>query len=89
MAEVHLDGMLGDFARRTSLRVPATSVTSLLDGLEARYPRLRHRIRDETHQIRPFVKVFVNGEEVPHAEAPSRRLRRTDSVDILHSIQGG
>ncbi|MGP8077307.1 MAG: MoaD/ThiS family protein [Thermoplasmata archaeon] len=89
MAEVRLDGMLAEFVPRARLRSSARSVDSLLDDLEARYPRLRHRIRDETHRVRPFVKIFVNGEELGRGDVAERRLGGDDSVDILHSIQGG
>ena len=89
MAEVRLDGMLRQFVPRTSLTSSAGSVDLLLDDLETRFPRLKHRIRDETHRLRPFVKVFVNGEELPRDGAEARRLGPGDSIDILHSIQGG
>lgn len=89
MATVRLDGMLSRYVPRTGLSSSAESVGALLDELEDRYPPLRHRIRDETHQIRPFVKVFVNGEEIPSDGAIEHPVRRTDSVEILHSIQGG
>jgi sulfur carrier protein ThiS len=89
MAEVRLDGMLSEFVPRTSVRSPARSVGALLDDLETRFPRLRHRLRDETHRLRPFVRIFVNGQSVPPDEVGDRRLRSGDSVDILHSIQGG
>ncbi len=89
MADVRLDGMLRAFAPTTRLTSAAGSIDALLDDLEGRYPRLRNRIRDETRRVRPFVKVFVNGVEVRAAELPARRLGPDDSVDILHSIQGG
>jgi len=81
--------MLGRYAPRRVVRSRAVSVDALLDDLEGRFPGLRHRIRDETHQVRPFVKVFVNGREVPAPSLSGRRLRPEDTVDILHSIQGG
>jgi len=89
MVEVRLDAMLSEFVSRRSMRSTARSVGALLDDLERRNPRLRHRLRDETHALRPFVKVFVNGEEVGARDAPRTPLRPRDEVEILHSIQGG
>lgn len=89
MAEVRLDAMLKQFVPRTRLTSDAQNLDALLDDLEERFPRLRHRIRDETHRLRPFVKVFVNGEEVPAEAREATALREQDEVDILHSIQGG
>lgn len=89
MAEVHLDSMLSQFVPRRTIRSTAPTVEALLDELESRYPRLRHRLRDETEILRPFVRVFVNGQEVRARGKRTTRLGPTDQVDILHSIQGG
>jgi sulfur-carrier protein len=89
MAEVHLDAMLAQFAPVRRLRSSAGTVGDLIDDLESRYPRLRHRLRTETREIRPFVKVFVNGEEIPREVGGRQKLGSGDEVDILHSIQGG
>jgi molybdopterin converting factor small subunit len=89
LAKVHLDAMLSEFVPKRTVRSAARSLDALLDDLEARYPRLRHRLRDETEALRPFVRVFVNGEEVRPNGKRARLLGPRDEVDILHSIQGG
>lgn len=89
MAEVRLDAMLAQFVPRRTVRSPARSVEALLEDLETRYPRLRNRLRDETEVVRPFVRIFVNGEEVRPNGHRATRLGPRDRVDILHSIQGG
>jgi len=61
----------------------------LLADLEQRYPRLRFRLRDEAGRVRPFVRVFLNGSEVDRGHPLEVPLGPTDTVDILHSIQGG
>jgi len=89
MAQVRLDGMLREFVPRLSLDTSAGSVARLLDELEGDYPRLRRRLRDETGAMRPFVRVFVNGEDMRGLDGLKTRLKPKDQVDILHSIQGG
>ncbi len=89
MAEVHLDSMLAQFVPRRTVQSSARTLNSLLDDLESRFPRLRHRLRDETETVRPFVKIFVNGREIRTDGAKDPRLAPEDEVDILHSIQGG
>ena len=89
MAQVRLDGMLREFVPRLSLGTSAGSVARLLDELEGDYPRLRRRLRDETGAMRPFVRVFVNGEDMRGLDGLNTRLKPKDQVDILHSIQGG
>ena len=89
MPQVHLDSMLSQFVAKRTVDSSAASVGSLLDELEARYPRLKNRLRDEAETVRPFVKIFVNGQEVRPDGKGGPRLAPRDEVDILHSIQGG
>jgi sulfur-carrier protein len=89
MASVRLDAMLREFAPQQKVTLPARDVAGLLDRLESRFPRLRFKLRDESGAVRQFVRVFVNGEEIHQLDGLATRLGRDDTVDILHSIQGG
>jgi sulfur-carrier protein len=89
MTEVYLDAMLAQFVPRRRVQSAATTVDALIDDLESRFPKLRNRLRNEARDLRPFVKVFVNGEEVRRGGGGSQALRPQDEVEILHSIQGG
>jgi sulfur-carrier protein len=89
MAQVKLDGMLRSFVPRLSVEAKANSVSGLLDELEAEFPKLQRRLRDESGKMRQFVRVFVNGEDVRGLDGLNTKLAPNDQVDILHSIQGG
>ena len=89
MAEVHLDAMLREFAPRRQVRSDAGTVGALLDELEREFPRLRHKLRDETGALRRYVRVFVDGEDVSVGPGVAASLSGAKVVDILHSIAGG
>lgn len=89
MATVRLDGMLRQFVAAGTVVVDAENVSALVDQLESTYPRLRFRLRDEAGNVRRFVRIFVNGEDVSTVPGLRFPLRPEDKVDILHSIQGG
>ena len=89
MVSVRLDAMLKQFVPRRSLTTSAPTVRAAIEELEARYPKVRWRLRDETGAMRRYVKVFVNGEQVDGKSGLSTRLAPDDTIDILHSIQGG
>ncbi len=88
-ATIRLDSMLREFLPRLSVESRATSVERLITDLEGRFPRMQRRLRDETGALRPFVHVFVNGEDIAGLRGLETRLKAADHVDILHSIQGG
>ena len=87
--DIHLDSWLREFGPRGREKAEAASVAQLLDVLEARYPRLRFKIRDETGHLRRYVRVFVDGEDVSGTTGVETSLAGASEVDILHSIAGG
>ena len=89
MATVVLDPMLAEYVPKRRLTSSAPSVAELLGELEERYPALRFRIRDEHGSVRRFVRIFVNGRELGSLQGSATALGPGDTVDVLHSIQGG
>ena len=87
--DVRFDGWLHDFGPRNNETVEANSLEELLDVLEQRHPRLRFKIRDETGQLRRYVRVFVDGNDVSESTGVATSLTGARTIDILHSIAGG
>ncbi len=65
------------------------TVGALLGDLEARYPGIRERICDESGQIRRFVNVFVNGEDIRFLANLDTPVRAGDELSIVPAIAGG
>lgn len=62
------------------------TVAELLLDLNRLYPGIRFRMIDEQDEIRPHMKVFVNGEQIRDLETP---LKTSDEVQILQALSGG
>lgn len=67
------------------MTVGAQDVDGVIGELEARYPGLGGRVRDEQGALRPHVKIFLNGDQVGLED----RVNDSDEVRILPSISGG
>ena len=65
------------------------TVAELLDALDRQYPGLGERIRESDGQIRRFVNVFVNGENVRERAGADTPLRPGDEVGIIPAMAGG
>jgi sulfur-carrier protein len=89
MIEVHLDNWLREYGPKGVEKLDAESVDRVIDVLEQRYPRLRFKLRDETGQLRRYVRVFVDGDDVSGTTGLGTPLASARTVDILHSIAGG
>jgi molybdopterin synthase sulfur carrier subunit len=62
---------------------------AIIDGLESSYPGIKERICDEQGEIRRFVNVYVNGEDVRFLEGTATSLKAGDEVSIVPAVAGG
>ena len=65
------------------------SVSELLVDLERRYPGIKERICDEQGQVRRFVNLFVNGEDIRFLDGLQTPVSEGDEVTILPAVAGG
>ena len=65
------------------------TLADLLDALAAEHPMLARRIRDETGQVRRFVNVYVDGDDVRFGGGLGATVRDGAEVQVLPSVAGG
>jgi molybdopterin synthase sulfur carrier subunit len=72
-------------------RVPASgrTVREVIDALERDYPGLRFNICHETGELRPFVNIFLETEEVRYLQGLDTPVRPGATIHIIHSVAGG
>lgn len=76
-------------AGASEVSLDTTSVAELLSQLEGIYPAMRERLRDEQGELRRFVNLYVNGEDVRFLQGMETRLEAGDEVSILPAVAGG
>lgn len=67
----------------------AATVAEVLDQLAVRFPALSRHVRDESGQIRQFLNVYVNEEDIRFLGGESCCLKEGDRVLLVPSIAGG
>ena len=67
----------------------AATLQELVDELEASYPGMRERLCEDDGELRRFVNVFVNGEDVRFLEGLGSALAEGDEVSIVPAVAGG
>ncbi len=65
------------------------SLIECIESLDARYPGLKDRLCDETGELRRFVNVYVNGEDVRFLSGLATPLKPGDEVSIVPAVAGG
>jgi molybdopterin synthase sulfur carrier subunit len=67
----------------------ATTLGAAIVALESLYPGLRERLLDDTGELRRFVNVYVNGEDVRFLDGLDTALKPGDEVSIVPAVAGG
>jgi sulfur-carrier protein len=71
------------------VQVEAATVLLLIEDLESRYPAIRGRLRDDAGEMRRFVNLYVNGEDVRFREGLGTNLKAGDELSIVPAVAGG
>lgn len=74
---------------QSKVNVSAGDIADLLEQLEAHYPGLKDRICENDGQVKRFVNVFVNGEEIRTLQGLATVLTEEDEVSIIPAMAGG
>ena len=76
-------------ADQDSVPADGASLSDCITSLEASYPGLKERLCDESGEIRRFVNIYVNGEDVRFLQRLATPLKDGDEVSIVPAVAGG
>jgi molybdopterin synthase sulfur carrier subunit len=65
------------------------TLASLVSNLDGSYPGMRERVMDESGQLRRFVNIYVNGDDVRFIDGLGTALKDGDEVSIVPAVAGG
>ena len=65
------------------------TLASCVESLDQQYPGLKERLCDEAGELRRFVNVYVNGEDVRFLAGMATALKAGDEVSIVPAVAGG
>ncbi len=81
--------LLSRTGNRQSVTVAGRTVREIIDALERDYPGLRFNVCHETGEIRPYVNIFVQAENVRYLQGLDTPVPAGTTVHIVHSVAGG
>lgn len=71
------------------VQAAAATVTEVIDTLNAAHPGLKDRLCDEKGDLRRFVNIYVNEEDIRFLSGKDTALKDGDVVSIVPAIAGG
>ncbi len=74
---------------QSEVQAEAATVAELIDNLESAHAGIKEKLLDESGDIRRYVNIYVNDEDVRFLDGKETSLKDGDSVSIVPAIAGG
>ena len=74
---------------QSEVEAAGANVKELIENLENSFPGIKERICDKNGQVRRFVNIYVNEEDIRFLQMDNTPLKDGDQVSIIPAIAGG
>ena len=90
MATVRIPGPLRSLSQgEAAVEIEAGDLRAAIDQLDSRYPGFRDRLLDPAGNLRQFVNVYLNDEDIRFGGGLETKLDAKDEVSIIPAVAGG
>ena len=71
------------------VEVDGATLAEIIDGLDSEYSGLKERLVDEAGELRYFVNIYLNGEDVRFLQGLNTGTQAGDEISIVPAVAGG
>jgi molybdopterin synthase sulfur carrier subunit len=71
------------------VEIDAATIRELIGNLDDRYPGFRDRLCQENGELRRFINIFIDGEDIRFLQNLETSIRDGAEVSIVPAIAGG
>ncbi|HSU54510.1 MAG TPA: ubiquitin-like small modifier protein 1 [Candidatus Dormibacteraeota bacterium] len=71
------------------VEVTANTIGDAITELQSRYPGIKERLVDDKGEVRRFVNVYVNEEDIRFLQNQQTPVKDGDEISIIPAIAGG
>jgi molybdopterin synthase sulfur carrier subunit len=75
--------------QQRAVPVEGATVGEALTSLTTRYPALKPHLYTDSGELRNFVNLFVNGENVRRLQGEQTPVKPSDEIQIVPAVAGG
>ena len=76
-------------AEQEVVQAEGHTISEILQSLDTSYPGLKERICDEQGNVRRFVNVYLNDEDIRFLDEKATVVKDGDEISIVPAIAGG
>jgi MoaD family protein len=74
---------------QADVQASGATIQEILASLESSYPGIKERLQDEKGEVRRFVNVYLNDEDIRFLDGIQTPIKPGDSVAIVPAVAGG
>ena len=74
---------------KSEVDIEGQTVGQLIENLGTAHPGLKERLYDEKGEVRRFINIYVNEEDIRFLTGTDTPLKDGDEVSIIPAIAGG
>lgn len=90
MATIRIPTPLRSYTNgQAEIPVAGESVGAVLSDLTTQHPTLKQHLYTEAGELRAFVNIFLNDEDIRHINGATTPVKDNDRLMIVPSIAGG
>jgi molybdopterin synthase sulfur carrier subunit len=65
------------------------SIKAVIEDLEQRHAGMRERLLDDKGELRRFVNIYLNGDDIRFLDQLNSKVKDGDDISIVPAIAGG
>ena len=73
----------------SEVSVEGSTLSEVLESLDTSYPGIKGRVLDDSGELRRFVNVYVDNDDVRFAEGLQTSIKDGGQVSIIPAVAGG
>jgi molybdopterin synthase sulfur carrier subunit len=73
----------------SEVSVEGSTLSEVLESLDTSYPGIKGRVLDESGELRRFVNVYVDNDDVRFSEGLQTSIKDGGQVSIIPAVAGG
>lgn len=74
---------------KSEVEIQSSNIADLIENLGTAYPGIKERLYDEKGEVRRFINIYVNEEDIRFLTGKDTPLKDGDEVSIIPAIAGG
>ncbi|MEU0094764.1 MoaD/ThiS family protein [Kribbella sp. NPDC006257] len=73
----------------SEVSVEGSTLSEVLESLDTSYPGIKGRVLDESGELRRFVNIYVDNDDVRFSEGLQTSIKDGGQVSIIPAVAGG